>query len=173
MGGSSSGTPQNNTSVTGTASSTYDPAQMKQFLNSAAGAQYASSWNPAWTQVVPSAGNSTPGRWYAGGQSAPVPKGPFGGSGNYTTGQTDVTDAYNAFTAWQTEIAGTQANWQNYSNLANANEGGEGDNTITNGAAMSQRNALLGSLANAGNSGPTAGLGIMGANPPQKLGGGK
>jgi hypothetical protein len=69
----------------------------------------------------------------------------------------------NEFETWMKSNQQTQQNWQNYANAVNANNGGEGDNTITTGAAVSQRNQLLGALANPNATTPTPGLGSFGS----------
>lgn len=83
----------------------------------------------------------------------------FPGNGTYT----QIDNLANAFTSWMSGNAQTQKNWENYANAANANEGGEGDQTITEGAAKSQRQTLLGSLADPNSvTTPSAALGSMG-----------
>jgi hypothetical protein len=138
---------------------------MQRFLNSEAGAQYASTWNPAWKQIVPSAGGATPGQWFAGGDARPEdPSNP--NAGNLTSGATNVTALYNAYTNWLNGQNETSANWQAYQQAVNGSQGGEGDNTTLTGDAVSQRNQLLGA-----NSSASLGLGNVSLSP--RLGTGK
>lgn len=69
----------------------------------------------------------------------------------------------NEFENWTKSNQQSQQSWQNYADTAAANEGGEGDQTITSGAAQGQREALLGALANPNTpTQPTVALGVMG-----------
>lgn len=72
----------------------------------------------------------------------------------------DVTGLIKGYQAWTASNDVTNKNWQNYANAVNANEGGQGDQDITSGAAQGQRQVLLGALANAGN--PTSGSAPIG-----------
>jgi hypothetical protein len=63
----------------------------------------------------------------------------------------------NSYNAWNAGNAQTGTNWKNYSRAASANQGGQGDQTITQGAAVSQSNQLLGSLSQ-----QSMGLGMFG-----------
>lgn len=71
-------------------------------------------------------------------------------------------DMVNAFEGWVAANNQTKQNWNNYASLVNANQGGEGDSTITSGPAQSQRNQLLGALAGNVTKTPTPGLGSFG-----------
>ena len=142
MSGGGSNTPTwSDASDINTASSN---GQISAFLNSQAGQQYASLYN------------SSANYYYDGNSS-------FHAVANGD--EWDVSSFINAYKTWETGANLQQTNWQNYANAVNANEGGEGDNTITTGASQSQRNQLLGSLANGGNTPtPTSGLGTLGAS---------
>lgn len=119
--------------------------QLKAFTQSQAGAQYAALYDP--NAVYSYDGNSS-----------------FLAYNPSTKDQWDVSGFVNAFKTWNNSNQQTQTNWQNYSTAVGANQGGEGDNTITSGPAVSQRNSLLGALANAGRTtAPTPGLAVMGA----------
>lgn len=127
-----------------------DTSQLGAFIASNEGQQFASSYNP--TNLYAQVGTSI--QSYAPGTNL-----------NQTTVGQDVVAMMNAYNAWVAGNAQTQTNWANYAGAANANEGGEGDQTITGGPAQSQRTSLLGALANAGNpTTPTTGLGVFGAS---------
>lgn len=144
MGGSGSSTAQPYT-MPGT------DAQLQQFIKTQAGQQYASMYQPnqSYAQVGNSIQVGSPGD-YMGSVNGNTQVGP------------DVSAMMTAFGNWMSSNAQTQTNWQNYANAASANEGGEGDQTITSGAAQGQREALLGALANPNAAtSPTVGLGSM------------
>ena len=123
-----------------------DEASLSQFIKSGQGAQYASQYTP---------GNT----YYQISDGSYFTQGKDNSQGGY------VTEMMNAYNSWKTGQNQSQANWQNYANIVNANEGGQNDNTITTGPAVSQRNDLLGALANAGNpTTPTPGLGTFGVS---------
>ena len=105
--------------------------QMKQFVQSGQGQQYAPLYDP--NQVY----------YGINGQSGIYAQVP----GSKQKG-INVDDMIHAFSVWQTGDNATKASWQNYAALANANSGGEGDQTITTGAALGQRQALLGAMGN-------------------------
>lgn len=134
---------------------TGDLSQLSTFMTTASAAPYRDLYNPdnGYVQI----GDSIQSYNAKGGGF-----GPGGPMGMQTVGP-QVNAMIDAYHAWVSGNNQTQANWQSYANQANAVEGGEGDNTITTGPGVSQRNALLGALANAGNpTVPTGGLGSMG-----------
>ena len=135
----------------GTSSATpysFDTSQLQAFIGTTAGQQYAGLYNPSSS-------------YYQVGDSIQASS-----SANETgakTAGTDVTAMVQAYQNWVGSNNQTKTNWQAYADAVNANGGGEGDNTITQGAAVSQRNQLLGALANVGQpTAPTPGLGSMG-----------
>lgn len=120
-----------------------DEAGLSDFIRSGTGSQFANTYKPGSSYV--DTGEQLLG--YAPGTSG---------------GGQDSTAMLREFEKWSAANAQTKANWSNYSNAVNANEGGQGDNTITVGDAVGQRQQLLGALANAGNpTEPTPGLGSM------------
>lgn len=130
-----------------------DQEQLSSFMQSEQGKQYSDSYNP--NNSYAKVGDSL--------QSYDPKKIDSSALGLYRTVGQDVGPMLTAFQQWMKGNAQTQTNWQNYASAVNANEGGQGDNTITGGAAQGQRQVLLGALANAGNpTSPTPGLGSMG-----------
>ena len=135
-----------------------DDASLQTFLKSANGAAYASSYAPGatYTQIGSNiySGGATWKPNQVGGvntdSSGTIP--PVGGmtdpagSGS-VQGGTNVTAFMMAYQAWLAGQNQTAANWKNYAETVSANAGGEGDNTITSGAAVGQREALMGVLA--------------------------
>jgi hypothetical protein len=151
-----------------------DQGQLAQFMTTAAGQQYASMYNSknGYVQVGESIqAYDNNGQW-----------GPGGPTGFQTVGP-DVRPMIDAFHSWAAANQQSQTNWQAYANQVSANEGGQGDNTVTVGAAAGQRQTLLGSLANAGNTpaasadgsgvgnpnNPTPGLGSAAMAPPKTV----
>lgn len=147
--------------------STYDVDQKKlqEFMNSGAGKAYAGQYDP--NQVYEQDGkivySSRPGEtmFTQAGDERKLP------TDNPSRANRDVTTFMNAYQVWLKGDTQTAANWQDYAAAVDANKGGEGDNTITEGAAMSQRQQLLGTLANPNV--PATGLGTYGSSA-QKLG---
>ena len=134
-----------------------DQGNLGQFMQSQAGQAYASLYKPGDSYVQ------------SGSTISSV------GNGSCGAGR-DVTAMMTAYDAWMTGMGQTKTNWENYAATVAANEGGEGDNTITSGPAVGQRQALLGALANAGNPAPTQptpGLGSMGMPSAMPVGGGR
>lgn len=130
-----------------------DKGQLAEFMKTGEGQKYAQLYNPKnnYAQIGDSIQSYDPDKITGDHLSM------YGKVGN------DVIPLINAFKSWTTGVQQTKANWDNYATAVNANEGGQGDNTITAGAAVSQRKVLLGSLANAGSpTTPTPGLGSMG-----------
>ncbi len=138
-----------------------DKSQLSTFLRSGLGQQYAADYAPQ---------NS----YAAMGSSifAYDPRDFQGQASQFSLGQNlassrsrDVTGFMTAYQAWLQGNQQSQNNWETYAQTVAANSGGEGDNTITEGPAQSQRNVLLGQLTNAGVEQPLQrpGLGSMGA----------
>ena len=131
-----------------------DPSQLALYMQSEAGKGFAGTgvYNPAG-QYLMGTGAGGPGTV---------------GYTNTANGL-DTTAFIQAFQSWQAGNQQTQQNWQNYSEAVAANGGGEGDQTITSGLGVSQRNQLLGALANAGNpTTPTPGLGSFGTQTARR-----
>ena len=141
-----------------------DATQLAAFLNTQAGQQYSNVYRPGQTYVNTGSGTGAQVLVYGAQGSDP---------------NANATAMLTAYTNWLAGNTQAQANWQNYANLANLNEGGENDQTITQGAAVSQKNAILGAGAYPTNpppGGATPGLGSFGSNtvpPAVKLGGAK
>lgn len=131
-----------------TAPYTKDTSQLGNFIQTAAGAQYASLY--------------APGATYTQVNSGAVLSSKNTNKISSTDAQgTDVSAMLNAYQAWASGNAQAQTNWQAYADKANANAGGQGDQTITTGPAVGQRAQLLGALAGQPTT-PTPGLGSMG-----------
>ncbi len=144
-----------------------DQTQLAQFMNTEQGKQFSNSYDP--TKAYAQSGNSyifyDPTKAIPGGHTTLVAN--YGRNGQ----QVDPTAMINAFKEWQVGNDQTKQSWNSYAEAVAANEGGQGDNTITTGAGLGQRQALLGALTNAGNpipTTPTPGLGSFGTNtkPP-------
>ena len=137
---------------------TPDTKKLETFLSTEAGKQYT----PLYVQ---GAGFSRQGDTYYQAKQAdtgaPGVAGQSHGLKVDVVGR-DVTAMMNAYQAWDAGNNQTQANWADYAKLASANSGGQGDQSITSGAAQSQRQVLLGTLSSP--TSPTPGLGTMGSN---------
>lgn len=123
-----------------------DPNSLAEFMQTAEGKRYAGSY--------------TPGASYYQSQTGVKSYAP-GFTGSYSGG-TDVSAMMADYTQWVGGMAQTKQNWQNYADQAAKFEGGQGDQTITSGPAVSQRSTLLASLAGPMPTAPTPGLGAMG-----------
>lgn len=160
MGGSSAanGSSSSNTGWTWTAEN-YSPAQLSQFGSS----QAAAAWTPEQIQSLSGLYQGTSSNsQYGTGYTTGVPQPGTAGPADYPSVDPNLVAAYQTWLAGQNQ---TQQNWTSYSEQVAAAAGGEGDNTTTAGASVSQRNALLGTLANPNNpTSPTVGLGTMGSN---------
>jgi hypothetical protein len=139
----------------------FDPTGVAQFANTGTGQK----WTPQQIQGLYTAYGIVPAG--AGAPSSYVSANAGQGAGSVNTTNTAIDPAliaaYQEFTAGNSQ---TQQNWTNYSDLVNANEGGEGDTTVTAGAATSATSQALGSLAGVNVNAPTTpttGLGSMGA----------
>lgn len=124
-----------------------DQATLAEFMRTKQGAQYAGSYLPGASYYQTQQGVKAYAPGFAGAASGGV----------------DVSTMMADYTQWVTGMGVTKQNWQNYSDQAAKFEGGEGDQTITSGAAVSQRATLLAGLANVGTTAPTPGLGALGA----------
>lgn len=127
-----------------------DPGSLAEFMQTQQGAAHVNSYIPGASYYQ----SHTP-------QGEVVKAYAPGFSGSYSGG-TDVSAMMADYTQWISGMAATKQNWQNYADQAAKFEGGQGDQTITAGAAVSQRSTLLGALANEGQTGPTPGLGSFG-----------
>jgi hypothetical protein len=134
----------------------YNPADVAAFANTQSGQKFSpEQLNMLYTAYGVSQGPNGLG----------VVAGPKGGDPNNPTGAWNNVDLnlVNTFEGWVKSNQQSQNNWQNYADSVTANEGGEGDQTITSGAAQGQREALLGALANPNQpTQPTVALGVMG-----------
>jgi hypothetical protein len=132
----------------------YNPGDVSAFMKT----QTASSWTPEQLNLLYNAYDVKQG---------PNGLGVVSGGGDPSTatgGWKDVDlGLVNTFEGWMKSNEQTKTNWKSYADTAAANEGGEGDQTITSGAAQGQREALLGALANPNQpTSPTVALGTMG-----------
>lgn len=141
-GGESTGTPY-----------AVDPNQLSSFIQTGQGQKYKDLYNPgmAYAQFGDSVQAYDPNAGYD--------------LGHVNRAGYDVSAMIGEFHQWQQSNAQTQQNWQNYATAVSANSGGQGDNAISVGPAVSQRKVLLGALANGGTNPttPTPGLGTLGA----------
>lgn len=159
-----------------------DSTSLQQFLGTKTGSAYASLYDPKNSYVKN--GSSIYAVPANGGVVAPQATPQYGNpnpradattlinsmtnaqntaaAANSAAPGPDVTQFMTAYESWQAGNNQSQQNWKNYSQAVAANQGGEGDNTITTGAAVGQRQQLLGALA-AEPTVPTEGLGPLGA----------
>lgn len=124
----------------------FDQAQMQSFLRSGIGSKYSGQFNPAYaySKVGDQIYAYDPKRTSNDNVNAVSE---VGGRFADMMGP-NMTQMFGDFDAWMKANAQTQTNWQNYADAANANQGGEGDQTITEGAAVGQRQQLLGAIGN-------------------------
>lgn len=146
----------------------YDPNDIAAFMNT----KTAQQWSPEQIAMLHDAYHVSQG---PNGLGVVSGKGDPGSS----TGVFQNVDLslVNTFEQWVGSNSQTQANWKKYSDLISQNEGGEGDQTVTAGAAQSQRNQILGNLSNEDASSPAIGIGSIGMTmkngKPVAPGGGK
>lgn len=140
----------------------YNPADVAAFANTQSGQKFSpEQLNMLYTAYGVSQGPNGLG-------VVAAPKGhsvDSGGAPDVSGGGWGNVDLnlVNTFEGWVKSNQQSQSNWQNYADSVTANEGGEGDQTITSGAAQGQREALLGALANPNQpTEPTVALGVMG-----------
>lgn len=135
----------------------FDQTQMQSFLRSGQGAKYQGQFNPAYSyskigdQIFgynPSQTNNDIINAESEVGTKSVALGP------------NMTQMFGDFEAWMKSNQQTQTNWENYADAANASQGGEGDQTITEGAAVGQRQQLLGALGNPNSAGPPAAVAL-------------
>lgn len=129
-----------------------DHNNLAEFMKTGQGQQYAGSYIPGASYYQSHTDSGEVVKAYAPG---------FNGSAS--GGGSDASAMMAAYTAWTSGMSTTKANWQNYADTAAKFEGGQGDQTITSGAAVSQRSVLLGSLSGVGGQSQTPSLGSLGA----------